>query len=134
MITTDVQPLYRFFGLTPRDFAEVIIDVAETIAKETYPEVKVIRKFKEKYSGDKLIFAVLVAGKVFGMLNTFITPPEFSWYGYNKFISLVKELEKTKIEELEDKKKKLIEKVVKDIELDELSMKIIKTDKMKDVM
>ncbi len=58
--------LYKQFGLSARDAAEITADVVEIIQKRLDDE-KAVEFLKRKYSGDKLLFAVLMVGRVTGM-------------------------------------------------------------------
>jgi len=58
--------LYKQFGLTAKDAAEVTADVVEIIRRRMSDE-RAVEYLKSKYSGDKLMFAVLMVGRLTGM-------------------------------------------------------------------
>jgi hypothetical protein len=58
--------LYRQFGLTAKDAAEITADVVEII-KRGMSDEKAVNFLKGKYDGDKLLFAVLMVGRLTGM-------------------------------------------------------------------
>ncbi len=58
--------LYKQFGLSARDAAEITADVVEIIRRKLDDE-KAVEYLKNRYSGDKLIFAVLMIGRLTGM-------------------------------------------------------------------
>ncbi len=58
--------LYKRFGLSARETAEITADVVEIIRRRMDDE-KAVEFLKSKYSGDKLIFAVLMIGRITGM-------------------------------------------------------------------
>ena len=64
VLTMDV--LYKQFGLTAKDAAEVTADVVEIIRRRMSDE-RAVEYLKSKYSGDKLMFAVLMVGRLTGM-------------------------------------------------------------------
>ena len=58
--------LYRQFGLNAKEAAEITADVVEIIKKRLDDE-KAVEFLKRRYSGDKLLFAVLMIGRITGM-------------------------------------------------------------------
>ncbi len=68
-----MKPLHRLLGLKPEDMADVILDIAESL-KESYPEIKLVKKLLEKYEGIKLSYSLFIAGKFYGMLSSFNFP------------------------------------------------------------
>lgn len=58
--------LYKQFGLDAKDAAKITADVVEII-KRRLDDEKAIEYLKERYSGDKLLFAVLMIGRITGM-------------------------------------------------------------------
>lgn len=58
--------LYRKFGLTAKDAAEITADIVEIIRAKMSDE-RAVEFLKSKYGGNKLIFAVLMLGRLIGM-------------------------------------------------------------------
>ena len=58
--------LYREFGLTAKDAAEITADVVEIIRKRMSDE-EAIEFLKSRYEGNKLHFAILMVGRLIGM-------------------------------------------------------------------
>jgi len=61
-----MRVLYKEFGLTARDAAEITADVVEIIKRRMNDE-DAIRFLKSKYDGNKLHFAILMVGRLIGM-------------------------------------------------------------------
>ena len=58
--------LYKQFGLSAREAAEITADVVEIIRRKLDDE-KAVEFLKSRYSGDKLLFAILMIGRITGM-------------------------------------------------------------------
>ncbi len=58
--------LYKQFGLNAREAAEITADVVEIIKRKLDDE-KAVEFLKSKYSSEKLLFAVLMIGRITGM-------------------------------------------------------------------
>ncbi len=58
--------LYRMFGLTAKEAAEVTADIVEIIRRKMSDE-EAIEYLKSKYKGDRLHFAILMLGRIVGM-------------------------------------------------------------------
>ncbi len=58
--------LYKQFGLTARDAARITADVVEIIRNRMSDE-KAVEFLKNRYSGERLLFAILMVGRLTGM-------------------------------------------------------------------
>ncbi len=58
--------LYRKFGLSAREAAEITADIVEIIRRKMSDE-EAIEFLKGKYGGEKLHFAILMIGRLIGM-------------------------------------------------------------------
>jgi len=58
--------LYREFGLTAKDAAEITADIVEIIKRKMNDE-DAIKFLRSKYNGNKLYFAILMVGRLIGM-------------------------------------------------------------------
>ncbi len=58
--------LYKQFGLSAREAAEITADVVEIIRRRL-EDNKAVEYLRYRYSGEKLLFAILMIGRLTGM-------------------------------------------------------------------
>jgi len=128
----EIKALHRSFGLEPKDMAEVIVDIVVGIC-ERKSEVDVVRTFEKKYKGEKLKYAILLAGKYFGMLAA-INFPYQAQSNYERMISVISEIAYTPIEKRDERCKELIKRITQEIEEDERYIQQEEFESKKDVV
>ncbi len=107
--------LYREFGLTAKDAAEVTADVVEIIRRRMSDE-EAIEYLKRKYEGNKLHFAILMLGRLIGM-SFALQDPEKAKAIVSDFSRLIKILEDRGREELvRTIEKEILEEVYESVE------------------
>ena len=110
-----MRVLYREFGLTAKDAAEITADVVEIIRKRLSDE-EAIDFLKSKYEGNKLYFAILMVGRLIGMSFT-LQDPEKARAIVADFSRLIKILEEKGRDELvRTLEKEILEEVYESVE------------------
>ena len=107
--------LYREFGLSAKDAAEITADVVEIIKRRMSDE-EAINFLKSKYEGNKLFFAILMVGRLIGM-SFALRDPEKAKAIVADFSRLLKILEEKGRDELiKTLEKEILEEVYEDVE------------------
>ncbi len=107
--------LYREFGLTAKDAAEITADVVEIIRRKLSDE-EAIEFLKSRYEGNKLHFAILMVGRLIGM-SFALQDPEKAKAIVADFARLIKILEEKGREELvRTLEKEILEEVYESVE------------------
>ncbi len=107
--------LYRQFGLSAREAAEITADVVEIVKKRMSDE-EAINFLKSKYNGNKLYFAILMVGRLIGM-SFAIKEPEKARAIIADFSRLMRIMEERGKEELvKVLEREILEEVYEDVE------------------
>jgi len=110
-----MEALYRQFGLSAREAAEITADVVEIIRQRMSDE-DAINYLRSRYEGNKLYFAILMVGRLIGM-SFALREPEKTKAILSDFSRLVRILEeKGKSELIKTLEKEILEEVYEDVE------------------
>ncbi len=107
--------LYRALGLTAREAAEIMADIAEMIEARMSDE-EIARRLAEKYSGLKLSFAALTLGRLIGMSFGINEPDKAKAIlaDFRRFIEILRKDGKEKLVRVIEKE--ILEETYKDVE------------------
>lgn len=118
VVNTEVDTmgvLYREFGLTAKEAAEITADVVEIIRKRLSDE-EAIEFLKSRYEGNKLFFAILMVGRLIGM-SFALQDPEKAKAIVADFSRLIKILEERGRDELvKTLEREILEEVYESVE------------------
>ena len=110
-----MEVLYRQFGLSAKEAAEITADVVEIIRSRMNDE-QALNFLRSKYDGNKLHFAILMVGRLIGM-SFAIKEPDKARAIIADFSRLMRILEERGREELvKTLEKEILEEVYEDIE------------------
>jgi hypothetical protein len=107
--------LYKEFGLTAKEAAEITADVVEIIRKRLSDE-EAIEFLKGRYEGNKLYFAILMVGRLIGM-SFALQDPEKAKAIVADFSRLIRILEEKGRDELvKTLEREILEEVYESVE------------------